>query len=108
MTNQDLSKFRYLSREKSIVSTYSIKSDRDHLKFITVESTAIKMWTLESDNQVFLDFTTKTPGTVLKSSLLQLSPQHLALGLVLENNQGALHFLTLTLVSIHIHRFNTY
>ena len=108
MTNQDLSKFRYLSREKSIVSTYSIKSDRDHLKFITVESTAIKMWTLESDNQLFLDFTTETPGTVLESSLLQLSPQHLALGLVLENNQGALHFLTLTLVSIHIHRFNTY
>lgn len=107
MTNQDLSKFRYLSREKSIVSTYAIESDRDNLKFITVESTAIKMWTLESDNQLFLDFTTDTPGTVLESSLLQLSPLHLALGLVLENNQGILHFLTLTLVSTHIHSFKT-
>lgn len=56
--NQELSQFRYLSRENDTVSTYAIESDRDNLKFITVEKMAIKLWSLESDNQLFLDFST--------------------------------------------------
>jgi hypothetical protein len=86
VTNQDLSKFRYLSRENNVVSSYAINGDKDHLKFITIEKLAVKLWSLESNTQLFLDFNIETPGEVLESSLLTLSPVHLALGLIIANN----------------------
>lgn len=96
-----MSKFRYLSRENNVIASYAVKSDKEHLKFITVEKLALKLWSLESYKQLFLDFNIETPGEVLESSLLTLSPVHLALGLIIAHNQGVLHFLTLTLVSIY-------
>jgi len=94
-----LSKFRYLSRENNVIASYAVKSDKEHLKFITVEKLALKLWSLESYKQLFLDFNIETPGEVLESSLLTPSPVHLSLGLIIANNKGVLHFLTLTLVS---------